>query len=66
MVNIFSSTTRVQVNSQGALVLGGLGMGEQYHEHSHQVYRTMSANTLQVVRTGLLSNCPPEDALASK
>lgn len=48
-------------------MLGGLGMGTQYREHNHQVYRSVErANTLQVVRTGLLSNFPPEGALASK
>lgn len=52
----------MQVNSQGAVVLGGMGASEQYREHNHQVHGAKSTIILQVGRIGLLSGCPPEGA----
>lgn len=34
----------MQVNSQGALVLGGTGTTEQYGEHNHQEHRAKSTS----------------------
>ena len=66
VVYTFSSTTEVQLNSQGALMLGGVGVGERYSKHHHQAHRAKSTKVLEVERIGLLTYCPSEGAPASK